>query len=135
AVQSALAADVTVIFAGLPDGFETELADRAHLKLPNNQQQLIEAITAVQRNVVVVLMNGGALEMPWAASASSIVEAYLGGQAVGGAIADVLFGEVNPSGKLAETFPMKLEHNPSFLHFPGEGNRVEYKEGIFVGYR
>lgn len=135
AVLAAQAADAAVIFAGLPDGFETELADRAHLQLPSNQQQLIEAIAAVQSKVIVVLMNGGALEMPWAASVSSIVEAYLGGQAVGGAIADVLFGEVNPSGKLAETFPVKLGHNPSFLSFPGEGNRVEYKEGIFVGYR
>jgi len=135
AILAAQVADVTVIFAGLPDGFETELADRAHLQLPYNQQQLIEAIAAVQSKIVVVLMNGAALEMPWAISVSSIVEAYLGGQAVGGAIADVLFGEVNPSGKLAETFPMKLAHNPSFLNFPGEGNRVEYKEGIFVGYR
>lgn len=135
AVRTASEADLTVIFAGLPDGFESELADRAHLKLPRNQQQLIERIAAVQDKVVVVLMNGGALEMPWAPSVSGIVEAYLGGQAVGGAIADVLFGEVNPSGKLAETFPMKLEHNPSFLNFPGEGNRVAYQEGIFVGYR
>ncbi|OCT11883.1 glycosyl hydrolase [Paenibacillus pectinilyticus] len=132
---AAQSAEITVIFAGLPDGFESELADRAHLKLPENQRQLIEAVSSVQGNVVVVLMNGSALEMPWAPSVGAIVETYLAGQAVGSAIAHVLFGESNPSGKLAETFPLKLEDNPSYLNFPGEGDRVEYKEGIFVGYR
>ncbi|GLX67508.1 glycoside hydrolase family 3 C-terminal domain-containing protein [Paenibacillus glycanilyticus] len=135
AKQVAGAADIAVIVAGIPDGFESELSDRRHLRLPYNQEQLIEAVAAVHDKVVVVLMNGSALEMPWASSVPAIVEAYLGGQAIGGALADILYGEVNPSGKLAETFPVKLEDNPSYLHFPGEGKRVEYKEGIFVGYR
>lgn len=135
AKQAAGEADAVIIFAGLPDRYESEGFDRKHLHMPSNQNQLIEAIAAVQSNVVVVLMNGSPIEMPWVGRVKSILEAYLGGQATGGAIADLLFGEVNPSGKLTETFPMKLSDNPSFLFFPGEGNRAEYREGIFVGYR
>jgi len=127
--------DVAVIFAGLPDRYESEGYDRKHLNMPSNQLQLIEAITSVQSNVVVVLMNGSPIEMPWAGDVKSILEAYLGGQAVGGAIADLLLGEANPCGKLAETFPSKLSDNPSFLFYPGEADRAEYREGIFVGYR
>lgn len=89
----------------------------------------------MQPNTVVVLHNGSPVEMPWADDVKGILEAYLGGQAVGGAEADVLFGDVNPSGKLPETFPIKLEDNPSYLYYSGEGDRVEYREGIFVGYR
>ncbi|WP_336788979.1 beta-glucosidase [Paenibacillus sp. MMO-177] len=135
AIEAAKGADAAIIFAGLPDRYESEGYDRKHLRMPANQNQLIEAIAAVQSNVVVVLLGGSPVEMPWIGQAGSVLEAYLGGQAVGGAIADVLFGIVNPSGKLAETFPVKLSDNPSFLFFPGEGNRVEYREGIFVGYR
>ncbi|TXK83982.1 glycoside hydrolase family 3 C-terminal domain-containing protein [Paenibacillus sp. N3.4] len=135
AVQAALQADVAIIVAGLPDRYESEGYDRTHLRIPANQISLIEAIAAVQSKVVVVLSNGAAVEMPWLGSVKSVLEAYLGGQALGGAIADLLFGNANPCGKLAETFPQKLEHNPSYLFFPGEGDRVEYKEGIFVGYR
>ncbi|OCT12919.1 glycosyl hydrolase [Paenibacillus pectinilyticus] len=135
AVKAAREADVVIVIAGLPDRYESEGYDRKHLHMPANQNQLIEAIAGVQSNVAVVLLNGSPVEMPWIGKVKSILEAYLGGQAVGGAIADVLFGVANPSGKLAETFPMKLSDNPSFLFFPGEGNRVEYREGIFVGYR
>ncbi|GAA0399752.1 beta-glucosidase [Paenibacillus motobuensis] len=135
AKQAACDADVAIIFAGLPDRYESEGYDRKHLRMPENQSQFIKEIADVQSNVVVVLMNGSPIEMPWVGQVKSILEAYLGGQATGGAIADLLFGVVNPSGKLAETFPMKLSDNPSFLFFPGEGNRVEYREGIFVGYR
>jgi beta-glucosidase len=135
AIEAAKGADAAIIFAGLPDRYESEGYDRKHLQMPGNQNRLIEAIAGVQSNVVVVLLNGSPVEMPWIGQAGSVLEAYLGGQAVGGAIADVLFGIVNPSGKLAETFPMKLSDNPSFLFFPGEVNRVEYREGIFVGYR
>lgn len=135
AKEAAGKADAVVIFAGLPDRYESEGYDRKHLHMPANQSQLIDEIASVQSNVIVVLMNGSAIEMPWLNQAKSILEAYLGGQAAGGAIADLLFGEVNPSGKLTETFPMKLSDTPSFLFFPGEGNRVEYREGIFVGYR
>jgi beta-glucosidase len=85
--------------------------------------------------VIVVLSNGAPVEMPWIERVDGLLECYLGGQALGGAVADLLFGEVNPSGKLAETFPKQLSHNPSYLNFPGDGDEVHYAEGIFVGYR
>ncbi|MEO2215364.1 glycoside hydrolase family 3 C-terminal domain-containing protein [Paenibacillus amylolyticus] len=135
AVQAAQSADTAVVFVGLPDRYESEGYDRAHLRLPDNHIRLIEEIAKVQSHVVVVLSNGSPVEMPWLPQVQAVLEAYLGGQAVGGAIADLLYGEVNPSGKLAETFPAKLSHNPSYLNFPGEGDHVDYREGIFVGYR
>lgn len=135
AVEAAAKAEVAVIFAGLPDRYETEGYDRSHLRLPDNHISLIEAVAKVQSNLVVVLSNGSPVEMPWIGQTLAVLEAYLGGQAAGGAVADLLFGDVNPSGKLAETFPAALEHNPSYLFFPGEKDRAEYKEGVFVGYR
>ncbi|WP_160720436.1 glycoside hydrolase family 3 C-terminal domain-containing protein [Bacillus sp. USDA818B3_A] len=132
---AALQAETAVLFVGLPDRYESEAYDREHLRLPENHIRLIEAVAEVQNNVVVILSNGAPVEMPWVDQVKGLFEGYLGGQALGGAIADLLFGEVSPSGKLAETFPKKLAHNPSFLNFPGEGDRVEYREGIFVGYR
>nr|WP_301290264.1 glycoside hydrolase family 3 C-terminal domain-containing protein [Paenibacillus sp. 1781tsa1] len=135
AVQAAQSADTAVVFVGLPDRYESEGYDRVHLRLPDNHIRLIEEIAKVQSRMVVVLSNGSPVEMPWLPQVQAVLEAYLGGQAVGGAIADLLYGEVNPSGKLAETFPAKLSHNPSYLNFPGEGDRVDYREGIFVGYR
>jgi len=135
AIQAARDADVAVIFAGLPPRYESEGFDRKHLRMPANQVAMIEAIAEVQSNLVVVLCNGAPIEMPWLSKAKGVLEAYLGGQAMGGAVADLLFGDANPSGKLAETFPEKLSDNPSYLSFPGEGDRVEYKEGLFVGYR
>lgn len=89
----------------------------------------------MQPNLVIVLHNGSPVEMPWEKQAKAILEMYLGGEAVGEAAADLLFGKANPSGKLAETFPLRLEDNPSYLNFPGDGNTVRYQEGIFVGYR
>jgi beta-glucosidase len=135
AISQAVQADVAIIFAGLPTRYESEGFDRKHLCIPDNQLALIEAIAAKQPNVVVVLSNGAPIEMPWLGSVKAVLEAYLGGQALGGAIADLLFGDVNPSGKLAETFPEQLSDNPSYLFFPGEGDKVEYREGLFVGYR
>lgn len=127
--------DVAVLFIGLPERYESEGYDRVHLHIPENQRLLIEAVAAVQPRVVVVLSNGSPIEMPWINKVKGILEAYLGGQAQGGAIADLLFGIESPSGKIAETFPKQLRHNPSYLNFPGEGDKVEYKEGVFVGYR
>lgn len=135
AVETAKNADVAVIFAGLPDTFESEGYDREHMRMPDCQNYLIQEILKVQKNVVVVLHNGSPVEMPWADEVSAVLEAYLCGQAVGAAEADILFGKVNPSGKLAETIPYHLEDNPSYLNFPGDGQKVEYKEGVFVGYR
>jgi len=128
-------ADTAILFVGLPDRYESEGYDRTHLRIPENHRQLIEAVAEVNSNVIVVLSNGAPIEMPWLDKVKAVLEAYLGGQALGGAIADILFGIVNPSGKLAETFPVKLSDNPSYLNFPGEKDKVEYKEGIFVGYR
>lgn len=135
AVNVAKEAEVAVIFAGLPDAFESEGYDRQHMCLPQCQNNLIQEICKVNENVVVVLHNGSPVEMPWVDQVKGILETYLGGQAVGGATVDVLYGKVNPSGHLAETFPLKLQDNPSYLYYVGEGNKVEYREGVFVGYR
>lgn len=135
AENAAKNADTAVIFAGLPDAFESEGYDRSHMGMPVCQNELIERISKVQPNTVVVLHNGSPVEMPWADHVKGILEAYLGGQAVGSAEAKILFGDANPCGKLAETIPYKLSDNPSWLNFPGDGEKVEYREGIFVGYR
>ncbi|WMJ87075.1 glycoside hydrolase family 3 C-terminal domain-containing protein [Anaerocolumna sp. MB42-C2] len=135
AVAAAKKAKTAVIFAGLPDAFESEGFDRSHMRLPNCQNELINRIAKVQPNTVVVLHNGSPVEMPWVNEVKGIIEAYLSGQAVGGACVDILFGKVNPSAKLPETFPLKLEDNPSYLFYPGEKDKVEYREGVFVGYR
>ncbi|GAB5082707.1 glycoside hydrolase family 3 C-terminal domain-containing protein [Hominimerdicola sp. 21CYCFAH17_S] len=135
AVSCAENADTAVIFAGLPDEYESEGYDRSHMSLPENQLKLIDEICRVNKNTIVVLHNGSPVEMPFAGKVKGILETYLGGQAVGGAVCDVLFGKSNPCGKLPETFPIKLSGNPSYLNFPGEGDKVQYNEGIFVGYR
>ena len=135
AVEAAKNAGAAVIFAGLPDSFESEGYDRSHMRLPDCQNALIRAVCAVQPNTVVVLHNGSPVEMPWVDDVAAILELYLGGQGVGQAAVNLLFGRVNPSGKLPESFPRKLSDNPSYLNFPGDGKRVEYREGIFVGYR
>ncbi len=135
ACRAAEEAEVAVVFAGLPDSYESEGFDRESIDLPPGHNRLIEAVSAVQPRVVVVLLNGSAVAMPWADKVKGIVEAWLGGQAGGGAIADVLTGRVNPSGKLTETFPMNLEQTPTYPNFPGRNGRAEYGEGLFIGYR
>lgn len=135
AVRTAREAEVAVIFAGLPDNFESEGYDRKHLRLPNCQNHLIEEILKVQKNVIVVLHNGSPVEMPWKNEVKGIVEAYLGGQAVGRAVAQILFGKVNPSGRLAETFPLCLEDTPCHLTYGKGIDHADYQEGVFVGYR
>ena len=135
AVAAAKAAKTAVVFAGLPDSYESEGYDRTHMRMPECQNRLIEAVAAANPNTVVVLHNGSPVEMPWIGKVKAVLEAYLGGQAVGEAVIRVLFGDVNPSGHLPETFPVQLEDNPSFLYYGGEGNRTEYREGVFVGYR
>ena len=135
AVAAAKEADVAVIFAGLPDVIESEGYDRRDMKMPACQIKVIEEVAKVQKNVVVVLHNGSPIEVPWAEDVAAILEMYLGGQAVGTAEDHLLFGIANPSGHLAETFPVKLEDNPSYLNFPGDSYKVHYQEGVFVGYR
>lgn len=135
AKEVAKQAEKVILFVGLPDRYESEGYDREHMRMPDNHLQLIEVISEVNPNTIVVLSNGAPVEMPWINRVKGLLESYLGGQALGGAIADLLYGIANPSGKLAETFPVKLSDTPSFLNFPGERDKVEYKEGIFVGYR
>ena len=134
AVEAAKKADKAVIFAGLPDSFESEGYDRSHMRLPECQDRLIREIAEVQPNTIVVLHNGSPVEMPWKDDVKGLLEAYLGGQAGGSAVVNILYGKVNPSGKLAETLPLKLSDNPSYLNF-AEREKVNYSEGVFVGYR
>jgi beta-glucosidase len=135
AVKVARAAEVVVVCAGLTDLYETEGLDRDHMKMPPGHDALIERVASANEKVVVALSNGSPVEMPWANDVSAILEGYLGGQAGAGAVADILFGRVNPSGKLAETFPLRMEDNPSHHYFPGGPTTVEYRESIYVGYR
>lgn len=135
ALNAAKDAEVAVIFAGLPDSYESEGFDRTTMAMPANQNELIEAVAAANPNTVVVLHNGSPVEMPWADKAAAILELYLGGEGIGEAAVNLLYGKANPSGKLAETFPVQLEDNPSYLNFPGVDGIVEYHESVFVGYR
>lgn len=133
--QQAKAVEVALVFVGLPDSYESEGFDRVSLDLPAGHNALIQAVSAVQPSTVVVLMNGSAVTMPWARKVKAIVEVWLGGQAGGGAIADALTGRVNPSGKLSETFPLRLEDTPPYPNFPARNKESNYGEGIFIGYR
>ncbi|MEU4691417.1 glycoside hydrolase family 3 C-terminal domain-containing protein [Actinoplanes sp. NPDC023714] len=134
AVTAAQAADIAVVFAG--SVHETEGADRESLDLPASHRALIERVAAANPRTVVVLSNGAVLATtPWDSAVPALIEGWLLGQAGGSAIADVLFGRVNPSGRLAETIPVKLADHPSFLDFPGENGHVRYGEGIHIGYR
>lgn len=136
AQAAARSADVAVVMVGLPDAFEEEGRDRAHMDLPAGHNTLVEAVLDVQPRTVVVLVNGSAVALPWAARAPAILEAWLGGQASGGGLADVLTGRVNPAGRLAETFSARLEDTPAYLSFPDDGTQhVAFTEGLFTGYR
>ena len=135
AIEVAKACDAVVIFAGLSNFFEGGNNDRTDILLPGEQNMLISEISKVNPNTVVVLINGSPIGMPWINEVNAILEAYYPGQEGGNAIANVLFGNVNPSGKLPETFPVKLSDCIGMKNYPGENNIVNYKEGIFVGYR
>jgi beta-glucosidase len=135
AIAAASDADVAVVFLGVPAEEESEGFDRQHMDLPPDQLRLLDGVASANSNTVVVLSNGGAVLLPFASSVSAIVEGWLLGQAGGSATADVLFGTVNPSGKLTETIPLRLEDSPSFGNFPGEFGHVRYGEGLLVGYR
>ncbi|EPX61838.1 Beta-glucosidase [Cystobacter fuscus DSM 2262] len=133
--QQAKSADLAIVFAGLPDSHESEGFDRSTLDIPEGHNRLIDAVSQVQPNTVVVLMNGSAITMPWVGRVKAILEGWLTGQAGGGAIADILTGKVNPSAKLAETFPTRVEDTPTFTEFPGLNQQARYGEGVFIGYR
>ncbi|MGB0920715.1 MAG: beta-glucosidase [Alphaproteobacteria bacterium] len=128
-------ADTAILFIGLPPVFEMEGADRTHSRLPDEHNALVNAVCAANPNTIVVLSNGSPVEMPWANDVPAILEIYLAGQAGAGATADILFGAANPSGKLAETFPVAQVDNASDAHFPGAPKQVVYREGLYIGYR
>ncbi len=136
AVGVAAAAELVLVFLGLPPSFESEGFDRVHIDLPDEQVDLLEAVAAVNDRVVVVLANGAVVTTaPWAHRARAILEGWLGGQAGGAAVVDVLVGDVVPSGRLAETIPLRLADTPAYPTFPGRDGEVVYGEGVFVGYR
>jgi beta-glucosidase len=136
AVKNARSADVALLYLALPDSKESEGYDRADVDLTPQQVALIKAVTAVQPMTVVILNNGAPVVMSeWIGGTAAVLEAWMMGQAGGGAIADVLYGKVNPSGRLAETFPLKLVDTPAHINFPGGNGEVRYGEGIFIGYR
>ncbi|WP_137845486.1 glycoside hydrolase family 3 C-terminal domain-containing protein [Microbacterium sp. 2FI] len=135
AVELAAAQDVAVVFLGLPAAAESEGYDREHIDLPAVQLELLDAVLAVNPNTVVVLSNGSVVALPFADRVPAILEGWLLGQAGGAATADVLYGAVNPSAKLTETIPLRLQDTAAFLDFGGSEGRVRYGEGLFVGYR
>ncbi len=135
AVKAANEADKVLVFAGLPDSFESEGYDRSHMRLPVSQDLLIERLVETGKPIVVILHNGSPVEMPWMNKVDGILEAYLSGEGVGEAVMDILYGRVNPSGHLAETIPLRLEDTPAFINFPGSEHKVYYGERIYIGYR
>jgi beta-glucosidase len=134
AAALAKASDVAVIFAGMPKGFESEGHDRPNMVLPGPQEALIRAVADANPNTVVVLNCGAPVEMPWVDAVPTLLLAYYPGQECGNALAHILMGDVNPSGKLPVTFPKRLQDNPTYINYPGY-REVRYGEGIFVGYR
>ena len=135
ALEAARNAEAVIVFAGLPESFETEGADRTNLDMPAAQNELIEKLAEVNPNIAVVLHNGAPVAMPWINKVPAILECYLGGENIGSAQVNLLFGKANPCGKLAETFPLRIEDTPCYMYYPGNGRTCLYAEGIFVGYR
>ncbi len=135
ACKTAKESDIALVFAGLPDEYESEGFDRTTLSMPESHNKLIEAVAKANPNTIVVLQLGAPVSMPWMNQVKGILLMYLAGQAGGAATADLLLGKVNPSGKLAETFPVALEDNSSSGYFPGTSKSVQYRESIYVGYR
>jgi beta-glucosidase len=136
AAEKAAKADVAVVIAGYSSTLESESFDRKSLDLPAGQDDLIQAVAAANKNTVVVIQAGSPVAMSkWLDRVPAVIDAWYGGQEGGNAIADVLFGDVNPSGKLPVSFPKELKDTPAYGHYPGENLHTEYAEGIYVGYR
>lgn len=135
ACELAMRAETVLLFLGLDEGGEAEGIDRSDMRLPENQLELLAALSAVSRNIVVILSCGGAVEMPWQQRARAVVHGFLGGQAGATAMARLLTGKANFSGKLSETIPLRYEDMPSAPYYPGREKTSEYREGLFVGYR
>ena len=128
-------ADVVIYCFGLDELSESEGLDRTHMRIPQNQVELLEAMAKVNSNIVGVLSAGSAVEMPWHSCCKALLHGYLGGQASAGAMLDVLTGKANPSGRLSETYPVRYEDTPAFKYFPSTERNSEYRESLFVGYR
>jgi beta-glucosidase len=135
AVKLAKKADIVIVVAGLTGEWESEGFDRVNMKLPGDQDKLIKKVAKANKNTVVVLNVGSPVEMPWVDKVPAVVQLWYDSQEQGNALADILFGDVNPSGKLPTTFPVRLEDNPAYINYPGENGKVRYGEGIYVGYR
>lgn len=135
AIEVATVSDVVLLFVGLPPQSESESIDREHMQLPKSHNRLIAEVRRANKHIVVILNNGSPVEMPWIQRIKGIVEPYLAGQGGGYAIAQLLYGQINPSGKLAETFPKRLQDNAAYKNFGGDMSQVQYRESIFVGYR
>ncbi|MEM7129160.1 MAG: glycoside hydrolase family 3 C-terminal domain-containing protein [Chloroflexota bacterium] len=135
AVALAAQSDIALVYVGHSGEWETEGHDRPDMELVCEQNDLVEAVAAVNPNTVVILNTGAPITMPWIDKVAAVLQAWFPGQECGNAITDVLFGDVTPSGKLPQTFPKRLEDNPAFINYPGENGKVTYGEGLFVGYR
>ena len=135
AVNAALAADAAVVVVGTNGDWETEGHDRHSMDLPGDQDELVRRVVAANPNTVVVVNAGSPVTMDWAPDAKAVLQTWFGGQEMAGGLADVLFGEAEPAGRLATTLPLRAEHNPSHGNFPGENGEVRYGEGVLVGYR
>lgn len=128
-------ADVALVFIGLTEEYESEGYDRTHMNLPKTHNYLVEEILKVNKNVIVVLSGGAPVVMPWLSKVKALINGYLGGQASGDAIASIVSGKVNPSGKLAETYPLSLEDTPCYNYYPSTNRLAEHTESIYIGYR
>lgn len=135
AIEAARKADVVLFFGGLDEISESEGLDRTHMDMPYAQDTLLDEITTVNSNVIVVLSAGSAIEMPWYSYVKGIVHGYLGGQAGASAMMNVLTGKINPSGKLNETYPLHYKDTPAYAYYPSKERSSEYRESLYVGYR
>ena len=135
AVELAKKADIVLLYISLDEISESEGLDRAGMKLPQSQVDLIEAVSAINPNVVAVMSAGSSVEMPRLDKCKALIHGYLCGQAGAGAMLQAILGEINPSGKLAESYPIKYEDTPSAPYFPAKQRTAEYREGLYVGYR
>jgi beta-glucosidase len=135
AAALAAASDVAIVCVGFGGEWQSEGFDRPSMDLPGKQDALVEQVATANPRTIVLLNTGSPISMPWVNKVAAVVQAWYPGQECGNAIADVLFGDVNPSGKLPQTFPARLEDTPTYIDFPGENGKVYYGEGLFVGYR
>jgi len=135
AVELAKKADYILLYLGLDEISESEGLDRSHMRLPQSQIDLLDAVSAANPNIIIAFSAGSAVEMPWLDKCKALVDGYLCGQAGASAVLNVILGEVNPSGKLSETYPLRYEDVPTAPYFPAKERSVEYREGLYVGYR